>query len=51
MICVNKIRNGIKFKIKTGFYLELVTPETIKILGCTKNKMTKDESGANVPHL
>ena len=26
-------------------------PETIKLLGSTKNKKTKDENGENVPHL
>ena len=29
-IYVNKIENRIKFKIKTGYYLELLTPETMK---------------------
>ena len=51
MIYVNKIENRITFKIKTGYYLELLTPETIKLLGRTKNKKTKDENGENVPHL
>ena len=31
----------ITFKIKTRFYLELLTPETIELLGSTKNKTTK----------
>ena len=26
-------------------------PETIKLLGNTKSKITKDENGKNVPHL
>ena len=26
-------------------------PETIKLLGITKSKITKDENGENVPHL
>ena len=30
MIHVNKVENRITFKIKTGYYLELLTPETIK---------------------
>ena len=33
----NKIKNRIVFKIKTGCKLELLTPETIKLLGSTKN--------------
>ena len=48
---VNKIENTITFKIKTGYYLELLTPETMKLLGSTKNKITKDKNGENVPHL
>ena len=39
------------FKIKTGYYLELLTPETMKLLGSTKSKITKDENGKNVPYL
>ena len=30
-IYLNKIKNRITFKIKTGYYLELLTPETMKI--------------------
>ena len=48
---VNKIENRITFKIKTGYYLELLTPETMKLLGSTKSKITKDKNGDNVPHL
>ena len=48
---VNKIKNRITFKIKTGFYLELLTPETRKLLGSAENKSTKDKNGENVPHL
>ena len=33
-----------------GYYLKLLTPETIKLLGSTKNKITKDENDKNVPH-
>ena len=42
---------GITFKIKNGYSLELLTPETMKLLGSTKNKITKDKNGENVPHL
>ena len=35
-IYVNKIENRITLKIKTGYYLELLKPETMKLLGCTK---------------
>ena len=39
------------FKIKTRYYLELLTPETVKLLGSTKTKISKDENGKNVPHF
>ena len=48
---VNKIENRITFKIKSGYYLELLTPETMKLLGSTESKITKDANGENVPHL
>ena len=51
MIYVNKIENRITFKIKTRYYLELLTPETIKLLESTKSEITKDKNGENVPHL
>ena len=51
MIYVNKIENRITFKIKSGYYLELLTPETMKLLESTKSKITKDENGENVTHL
>ena len=51
MIYVNKIKNRITFKIKTGHYLKLLKPETIKLLGSNKSKVTKDKNGENVPNL
>ena len=50
-IYVNKIENRVTFKTKTGYSLELLTPETMKLLGSTKNKITKDKNVENVPHL
>ena len=47
----NKIENRITFKIKTGYYLELLTPETTELLGSTKIKIKKDENDENVPPL
>ena len=35
-IYMNKIKNRIVFKIKTGYKLDLLTPETMKLLGSTK---------------
>ena len=40
-IYVKKIENRITFKIKTGHYLQLSTPETMKLLGSTENKIIK----------
>ena len=51
MIYVNKIENRITFKIKTGYYFELLTPEIMKLLGSTKNKIDKDKNVENVGHL
>ena len=48
---VDKIENGITFKIMTEHYLELLTPETMKLLGSTDNKMIKHKNGENVTHL
>ena len=50
-IYVNKIENEITFKIKNGYSLDLLTPETMKLLGSNENKITEDKSGENVPHL
>ena len=50
-ICVNRTGNRITFRLKTGYHLELLTPETMKLLGITKSKITKDENGKNLPHL
>ena len=48
---INKAENRITFEIKTGYYLEIWTPEATKLVGSTKNKITKDENGKNVPNL
>ena len=50
-IDVNKIENRITSTIKAGYYLEVLTNETIKLLESTKNKITKDANGENVPNL
>ena len=50
-IYINKIENRITFKIKKGYSLELLTPETMKLLGSTENKITEDKNGENVPQL
>ena len=50
-IYLNKIDNRITFKVKTEYYLELLTPETMKLIGSTENKTTKDKNGEIIPHL
>ena len=50
-IYVTKIENRVTFKIKNGYRLEILTPKTMKLLGSTKNKITKDKNGEKVPHL
>ena len=50
-IFLNKIENRIMFKIKRGYYLELLTPETMKLLGSAKRKITKDKNDENVSYL
>ena len=47
----NKVKNRIVFKIKTGYKLELLTPETMKLLGSIKKDADKDKDGENVPRL
>ena len=39
-IYVSRIENRITFKIKSGYYLELLTPETMKLLGSAESKTT-----------
>ena len=43
------MKKRITFKIKTGHYLELFTSETMKLVGRTENKITKDHNRENVP--
>ena len=50
-IYVKKIKNRTTFKIKNGYSLELLTPETMRLLGSTKNKITEYKNGENVLHL
>ena len=50
-IYVNKSRNRITFKIKNGYSLQLLTPETMKLLGSIENEITEAKNGENIPHL
>ena len=45
----NKIKNSTLLKIKAGYKLELLTPETMKLLGSAKKDLGKDKDGENIP--
>ena len=47
----NKIKSRIFFKIKTGYKLELLALETMKLLESTKKDVDKDKDGEIVPKL
>ena len=47
----NKIKNRIVFKIKTGYKLELISPEIMKLLGSAKKDVDKNKDGEDVPKL
>ena len=44
----NKIKNRIVFKIKTGYKLELVSSEMMKVLESTKKDVDHDKDGESV---
>ena len=48
---LNTVQNRITFKIESGFYLELLTSETLKLPGSTEQIMTKDKNGENLLQL
>ena len=50
-IYINKIENRTTFKIKTGYYLKILTPETMKLLKNTKSNIDKNEKGKNKLNL
>ena len=50
-IYVNKIKNRIVFKIKTGYKLELLTEETRRLLRNSKKVIDENEDGQIVPRL
>ena len=51
LIYANTIYNRIIFKIKSGYKLELLSKETMKLLGCTKDTIDADKNSENVPKL
>ena len=51
LIYVNTINNRIVFKIKSGYKLDLLSKETMKMLGITKDIIDSDKNSENVPRL
>ena len=51
LIYANTITNRIVFKIKTGYKLELLSKETKKLLGSSKDTIDADKIRENVPRL
>ena len=51
LIYANTINNRIVFKIRSGYKLELLSKETMKLLGSTKNIIDSDKNSENVPKL
>ena len=50
-IYLNRTRNKIVFKVKTGYKLELLSSEKMKLLGRTKKDVDQDEDGDDEPKL
>ena len=51
LIYGNKIKNRIVFKIKLGYKLELLSKETMALLGSSSNTIESDKDGELVPKL
>ena len=47
----NKIKIRIVFKIKSSYKLELLSLETMKLLGSRKQDVDKDKDGEDLPKL
>ena len=45
------MQTKLKIELHLKLKQELLTPETMKFLGSTESKITKDKNGENVPHL
>ena len=51
LIYVNEINNRIAFKIKSEYKLQLLSKETMKLLGSTSNSIDGDKNSELVPKL
>ena len=47
----NEIKNRIVFKVKTGYKLKLLSPETTRLLGSTEKDVDKGKDVEDVPKL
>ena len=47
----NKTKNRIVFNVETDWKLELLSPETMKLLGSTKKGVDQNKDGEDVPKL
>ena len=50
-IYINKIKNRVVFKIKTSYKLELLSKETMRLLGSTEKLIDNDKNGGTLPKL
>ena len=50
-IYVNKTENRVTFETKRQYYLKILTPETMELLGSTKSKIDKNKNGESIPQL
>ena len=50
-IYINRNEDRVTFKIKGGYFFKLLMPETLKLLGSTEKKVTKDENDKHVPQV
>ena len=50
-IYINRIENRITFRIKSGYYLKLLTVETKKLVESTKSNINKDKNYEYLPHF
>ena len=50
-IYTNKSKSRVVFKIKSGYKLELLSSETMKLLGSTKKDVDQDKDGQDVPKV
>ena len=51
LVYINKIKNRIVFKIKSGYKLELLSKKTMTLLGSSSNTIDSDKDGELVPKL